>query len=204
TSEDDEGDAGSDPNHLSLRQALAQANANPGADTITFAPSLAGVPLHLTRGPLRITDPVTIGAFGAPATVLDAQQHSRVFDITATAGNVTLRNLVLTGGRTTEDNEGGGAIRALTTGVLALRGVTMTGNATEGRQAHGGGLFASGASQVIVIGGAVTDNFTEGVQANGGGIYADVRTLSVIGGRVAGNSTRGNNGKGGGLYTVGG
>src|SRR5262249_10668364 len=150
-----------------------------GPDTITLASSLSGVPLRLTRGQLRITDSVTIQGQGAAATVIDAQHLSRIFDITATAGNVTLRNLTLTGGHTTADNAGGGAVRSLTSGILSLSGVTLTGNSTEGRQAHGGALFAAGARQVVVLG-TITDNFTQGPSANGGGIYADVQSLSLI------------------------
>ncbi len=49
----------------SLRQALADANSNPGADTITFAVGLTGTIGLSTDGALQITDSVTITGPGA-------------------------------------------------------------------------------------------------------------------------------------------
>src|SRR5262245_41237448 len=48
----------------SLRDAVTQANAHPGADTINFQPGLAGT-IGLTGGELGITDDVTITGPGA-------------------------------------------------------------------------------------------------------------------------------------------
>src|SRR5262249_43409229 len=56
TTADDELDFAFDPNDLSLREAVALANAFPGADTISFAPALSGLPVRLTLGELPITD----------------------------------------------------------------------------------------------------------------------------------------------------
>ena len=44
----------------SLREAVAQANATPEADTILFAPALEGQTLTLTQGELQLTQDVTI------------------------------------------------------------------------------------------------------------------------------------------------
>ena len=44
----------------SLRQAILDANANPGADLITFAPSLDNQAITLTSNTLQITDDLTI------------------------------------------------------------------------------------------------------------------------------------------------
>src|SRR5438093_640185 len=48
----------------SLRQAVLNANATAGADTITFQPGLTG-PVTLTSGELLVTDSVTITGPGA-------------------------------------------------------------------------------------------------------------------------------------------
>jgi hypothetical protein len=45
---------------LSLREAVAQANATPGADTILFAPNLEGQTLTLTGGELVVSRDLTI------------------------------------------------------------------------------------------------------------------------------------------------
>src|SRR5690349_12036007 len=47
----------------SLRQAVQQANDNPGSDEIVFGPRLTGT-ITLTSGPLTITDDVTITGRG--------------------------------------------------------------------------------------------------------------------------------------------
>ena len=52
----------------SLREAIAYANSNPGDDTITFDPSLAGQTITLTGGELELTDTTgttTITGLGA-------------------------------------------------------------------------------------------------------------------------------------------
>src|SRR5262249_23741687 len=50
----------------SLRGAVAQANAHPGADTITFAPNIGGS-INLTTGEIAITDALTIDNSGHAA-----------------------------------------------------------------------------------------------------------------------------------------
>lgn len=45
---------------LSLREAVAQANATAAADTIVFAPSLEGQTLTLTAGELTLAQDTTI------------------------------------------------------------------------------------------------------------------------------------------------
>ena len=51
-------------NDTTLREAVDQANANPGADTIVFAPEMAGRVIELSRdrgyGVLQVTDELTI------------------------------------------------------------------------------------------------------------------------------------------------
>ena len=56
----------------SLRQAILNANANPGPDTIDFAPGLSGT-IVLTSGELQITNDVTI--VGPGANLLDHRRQ---------------------------------------------------------------------------------------------------------------------------------
>ena len=66
----------------SLRQAIADANANPGADTIVL--SVTGA-ITLTSGVLAITDSLTIQGPGAGRLAVDGNGISRVF-LTSGAG----------------------------------------------------------------------------------------------------------------------
>lgn len=61
-----------------LREALVLANANPNADTIVFAPGIAGT-LMLKQGELKVSGAVSID--GGGDVVLDGGGKSRVLDI---------------------------------------------------------------------------------------------------------------------------
>src|SRR5260370_30342064 len=65
----------------SLRQAILDANALPGADLIGFAPAARHGTLALTGGELRITDHLTIDGPGANRLTVSGNNTSRVFDI---------------------------------------------------------------------------------------------------------------------------
>ena len=58
-----------DPANLSLRDAIAETNANPGTNTITFASSLNGSVINLSLGELAITDSVTSRAWVGELTI---------------------------------------------------------------------------------------------------------------------------------------
>ena len=62
--------------HLSLREAIEEANANPGADTITFDASLAGDTINLTQGELLISDDLTLTGLGADQLTINAGGNS--------------------------------------------------------------------------------------------------------------------------------
>ncbi len=65
----------------SLRDAIAQANANPGADTIGF--TVTGTIL-LTSGQIAINGPLSIVGPGAASLTIDANANSRIFSVFAT------------------------------------------------------------------------------------------------------------------------
>src|SRR5262249_53534847 len=78
----------------SLRQAVLDANAHPGADLIQFAPGLHGT-LTLTSGELAITDSVDISGPGANELGVSGNNASRIFEIAAGL-NVTITGLTIT------------------------------------------------------------------------------------------------------------
>ena len=135
--------------------------------------------------------------------IIDANQQSRILSIAASAGDVTLSGLTLTGGKTTGDNDGyhdtsysGGAILSLASGVLTLDQTTVTGNTTDGEYADGGGIWAQG--MVTLIGSKVSYNSTAGYLGQGGGVWAGVITISNS--NMLGNSTHGTLAEGGGSF----
>jgi len=199
------------PGNLSLREAVLLANANSGTNTITFDAALSGQTITLGGTELVLTDAVTIDATALDENVtIDADQLSRIFNITASTGDFTLAGLTLTGGRTTGDDVSfphftntfsGGAVRSHTTGNLTLDQSIVSGNSTTGSYARGGGVFAMGS--VTLTQSTLSGNSTAGSSAHGGGIFTLPGPVTLTQSTVSGNSTAGNLAHGGGIRTIG-
>ena len=58
-------------------------------------------------GELEITELLTVNGPGKDLLTIDAQQQSRIFNITAETGDFTIAGMTLTGGQTTGDNAAG-------------------------------------------------------------------------------------------------
>src|SRR2546427_9714306 len=72
----------SDSGGGSLRQAIADANANPGADTIAFAPGASGqITLADPPGELGITDELTINGSGSTTLAVSGNHVTRIFNV---------------------------------------------------------------------------------------------------------------------------
>lgn len=194
----------------SLRQAILDANANPGADAVVFADGLAGA-IPLTTGQLSITDPLTIDGPGAGRLAVSGSQLSRVFRISG-GTVVSIADLTITQGRAVgAPAEGGGILNVSST--LTLNGVSLSNN-----QAVGGAAGADGRGGAVAnIGGGtltVVDCLFTGNQALGGargrgnaaGILNLSSTLTVHRSTFAGNQAMGgvNGGPalGGGISTT--
>ncbi|QIL73929.1 IPTL-CTERM sorting domain-containing protein (plasmid) [Diaphorobacter sp. HDW4B] len=202
----------------SLRQALADANANSGADTIDFAAGLTGT-ITLTSGELNVSDSVTLQGPGPNLLTISGNNASRVLylyngasllDVTISgltisqgaanngAGifdndeNLTLDNVVLSGNKATVD--GGGLWADGFSMTLTVRNSTITGN-TSGQ--NGGGIYVEDTGGLLLIRNSTISN--NQAAKHGGGIYFydpdhDVTIEgSTISGNVAGQ-------RGGGIY----
>ncbi len=150
----------------SLRDAIAQANAAPDADTVVFAPALAGQTIALgtvgdtSLGPtaLFVTTPVTVQGSGqtiARDRSGSAPAEFRLFAVSPT-GDLTLAGLTLTGGlarggaggRGDVGGGGGGAAglggAVYNQGTLRVFGCALTGNTAVGGANTGGGAGGGG------------------------------------------------------------
>ena len=204
----DETDGDYSAGDLSLREAVGLANGSVGDNTIAFDAAVFDMPqtMLLSLDEIGISEVVTINGPGQSLLTIDAQQQSRVFNITATTGDFTLTGLSLTGGRTIDNSissvglGSGGAVRSLTTGNLTIEKSTISGNSTEGNYGRGGGIFST--RNLTLTGSTVSNNSTSGIGAVGGGVFAFSATLTdstVSDNRTTGTSSASN---GGGIYSV--
>ena len=172
----------------SLRQAILDANSNPGADSITFDATLSGV-ISLTGGEMQISDEMTIAGPGRQQIYINGNASSRIFNITS-AANATIQNLVIEGGQAPA-GAGGGILNA---GILTLindqildckagAGIPGTFGDAGGR---GGGILSGAqvgpAPSLTVIGCMISGNragagvaneFGAALGGDGGGIASE-------------------------------
>ena len=192
-----------------LRAAVQEANALPGADTImlpagTYVLTVGGASARCedaaAKGDLDITDDVTIIGAGAPITIIDGNGIDRVFDVAAKADirGVTIRN-GNAGTTTCPSGIGpvGGAIYSAPGTVAA--GVTLTEVAImQNTATHGAGIENDLGSSLDLNGVTVSANTAS---IAGGGIEnlagAPGTTLANV--TVSGNSA----GSGGGIRNEG-
>jgi hypothetical protein len=131
----------------SLRQAIIDANAAPGADTIVFGAGVTGtINLNLASGSLIITEALTIQGPGATQLVLNAGLTNRFFSVVENAAPacpsltgpsdylVTISGLTLRNGQRNVANQVGGAIYSAKS--LAISDVGFDNN-----RARGGGAI---------------------------------------------------------------
>src|SRR5262245_12432318 len=162
----------------SLRQAVLDANASPGADLIRFAPAARDGAIALTSGELAITDDLAIDGPGQNRLTLSGNNASRVFHVSGSTTDVAIKDVTIANGRatgTTVDSPfgpvtlGGGILNH--GGHLTLAHVTLSNNQAVGDFA-GGGAIANILGATLTVGhSAFTDNRAAAtVFGNGGGI----------------------------------
>src|SRR5262245_5200525 len=134
----------------SLRQAVLDANDNPGDDLIRFAPAARDGTITLTSGQLSITDDLTIDGPGVHRLTISGNNASRVFSVSGGATDVEIRDLTIANGRAT-DATVVGPIGPVTVGGgvlnmgarVTLSHVTMDNNQAVGPIAQGGAIARS-------------------------------------------------------------
>lgn len=191
----------------SLRQAIIDANANAGLDSITFAAGLSGT-ITLASDLPAITEGVVIQGPGANAlTISGAGAHHAFLVYTGGTGGVVISGLTITQSVGTAVGLGeiaGGAI-TVTDSPLSLRDMHIVDNSAESVSSDtaGGGIYVkntAGTGDVDVADSVLSDNVADtssGTEDSAGGaafIQADNITVSTT------IATRNSAYFGGGIY----
>ena len=183
TNLDDSGDG-------SLRQAILDANANPGADTIDFQDELTGT-ITLTSGELPlVTEDLTINGPGIFAITVSGNHAFRVFEI-ASGVTTIISGLTISDGIVNIGASIGGGI--FNSGTLTLTNTVLSGNSA----AVAGGIFSDLNTKLTITNSTLSDN---SAQAGGGILNNGMLTLTNS--TLAGNTTTAPAG-GGGIFNNG-
>ncbi|MGG6294155.1 DUF4347 domain-containing protein [Leptolyngbya sp. AN02str] len=190
----------------SLRQAILNANAIAGADTITFAGATFTDAttdiITLTSGQLQINSTLYINGTGANRLIISGNNASRIFDVTIgnrayfndftvangrslfgsginNAGNLTLNNVTIRNNRASLF--GGGVSNY---GILAVNNSIIRNNISE---QDGGGLQNESIVSIMTV----TDSTIAGnTSIVGGGISVFSGTLTLNRSTVSGNTAK--------------
>lgn len=178
----------------SLRQAITDANAATGADSVAFSLPAGPQTISLLTALATISGDLTINGTGATQLTVrrdpGAATNFRVFN--TTAANTTFNNFTVSGGNVTGAGGGlnatgtvrmdgmvftgnqstttGGAINIGTNGFLSLRNTTLSGNSTVN---NGGGVYFFFNGGLFMENSTISGNTTSGTtnSQGGGGIY---------------------------------
>lgn len=175
----------------SLRQALADAAATPGSNTILFGSSFNGevadtITLTSTELTVNDTDGVTIDASAVTGGVtISGNSARRIFNITG--GTVAMRRIHLTGG-----NGSGGGVPANYGGAIQTAGtLTLTECSISASAAFAGGaIFNVGGTQLLTL----TRCTLSGNNASYGGAIQNEAVLAATQSTFSGNFAATNGG----------
>lgn len=138
TADTDDGTCDAD---CSLREAIAVAELNGGADTIEFD-GLSGT-ITLTLGEIDIGDDLTINGPGASTLAISGNDASRIFNVNGPS-SFTLRDLTLRNGFTTL---GGGAMYIEDVDSLKIVDSVITNNSADDL---GGGIYIYSGTDLVI------------------------------------------------------
>ncbi|NHC13097.1 choice-of-anchor Q domain-containing protein [Motilibacter deserti] len=155
----------------SLRAAVQESNGLPGRQTIEVPTGTYNLTIPsageggidpAAAGDLDLTDDVTILGADRAGTIVDANDHSRVFEV-APLQDADISHLTVRDGT---DSSGGGI--SVVTADLTLDDVAVADNVSTGA---GGGIGTSGIDEVLTITGSIVRDNTASF-GDGGGIDA--------------------------------
>jgi Ig domain of plant-specific actin-binding protein len=170
----------------SLRQAVTSTEANPGADAILVN---AGT-YPLTNGELTVTQDLTVARVGAGAVIVNGSGASRIFDVSGSGTDFTLRFMTLTNGSASGLSPSlGGAIKGGSGTTIGIESSTLSFNlASDDQDAEGGAIYSNGDVAIGTASGSTTGSSINGNAAattqpsgtpRGGGVAVSGGTLTV-------------------------
>lgn len=167
----------------SLRDAVSQANAATGADTINFAAGVTGL-ITLTSGEISITEELTIDGDTNDITI-SGNDSSRIFYASA---NLNLQSLTLSNGQASDR---GGVIYSLSSSTVNINNSTLSGNSAS----YGGAVYAYG--DLSITNSSLLNNSTTTSSGDGGAIYARGNSVAITNSSLSNNTV---NDDGGAIY----
>jgi len=195
----------------SLRQAILDANAAGGTDTIDFTAGAAGT-ITLSSGLPAITGSVTIDGTGSTGVTVDGANTSTVFTVSTIGGGaitVGISNLNVANGQATGTNGqnatgnrggggggglgAGGGILVLDNATVSVSNVTFTNNAATGGAGGAGGANA----------GATGNGGTSGGLNGAAGVTGGAAGGAPVAGTAGSTLGQGGSGGGGGVGVIG-
>lgn len=172
---------GCTPADCTLREAILDANASPGPDTINFAPGLNGtIALSPALGQLEITTDINIDGPGARVISVSGEDQSRVFLVAGVGTTATIEGLTITNGNAqllgTLLGDGGGVLN-VGGSTLTLVEVNISGNTAT---SLGGGVATRSllgtTSTTYITRSLISDN---NALLGGGGI-SNIATANIV------------------------
>jgi predicted outer membrane repeat protein len=183
---------------LSLREAIANANASSGTTLITFHESLSGtMTLNGTALPI-ITQSVDIIGPGADILTISGNDMSRIFYANTANTTITLAGMTLTNG--SQASGYGGAV-AISNANAVLYDLIIQDSQTAG--AYGGGVYVNGGDSFVMDNCVIVGNQTPTVNNmyGGGAFIAYTDDVTITNSTFEGNASY--NGGGLALYSNG-
>jgi len=181
---------------VSLRDAVAVANASSSATTITFDPTVFATPQTITLSGTAIsfTGNASTTITGPSATLtVSGNSQSGVFSISGSSSGLTISDLTIIKGNSTS----GGGIYS-NGWEVTLNNVTLSDNSASGNDGGGGGIYNGDAMTLNNV--TVSNN---SAADEGGGIYNYTGEFTGPGVMTLNNVTVSNNSaadQGGGIY----
>jgi CSLREA domain-containing protein len=193
---------GSGNQDCTLREAINAANADFGAETITFNSTVFAAPgpytINLGSALPNLSSDVTITGPGAKVLTVarNTGGNYRIFTIASGNNNVTIDGLTINNGNAAGGGsfDRGGGIFISSTGAVQVTNCTISGNTAT---ADGGGIVSAGSAGTLDISGTTISGNSAGTP--GGGIsIVGLAPVTITNSTISGNSAKTD---GGGIFT---